>query len=52
MLTREVDTLQSWLVGNLDWHRATAHLRYQDHRDPGAGLRILRSPFAPQPAGL
>ncbi|MER6780788.1 MULTISPECIES: terpene synthase family protein [unclassified Streptomyces] len=51
-LGRQADILRNWLVGNLDWHCATAHLRYQDHRAPDGGLRIRRSPFAPQPAGV
>ncbi|WP_327130325.1 hypothetical protein OG311_02015 [Streptomyces sp. NBC_01343] len=51
-LGRQVGILRNWLVGNLDWHCATAYLRYQDHRAPDGGLRIRRSPFAPQPAGV
>lgn len=49
-LTKQVDILQAWVTGNLDWHCATASLRYQDHRDPDGVLRSLHSPFAPQQA--
>ncbi|MYS21774.1 hypothetical protein GA0115240_135232 [Streptomyces sp. DvalAA-14] len=51
-LTGQVAVLQNWLVGNLDWHCATAYLRYQDHRGPDGSLRTLHSPFAPQPASV